>query len=184
MPSSDFTTILQKRRRELNELADLLEGEYKKLGILKNIPWLSSQKRTLVLLHKNYSILVMDLESKSYGDSDGAKKSLGYLEFLKQPKFLIYLGFLIDLVNSLSKLSELFQANMLLICEIRRCTEEKAAAIEGLYLSLGSTLMKMQEEVEVVDGETKQEGDIKYQGVVLDRPTRRISDIVQLDPMS
>ena len=73
----------------------------------------------------------MDLESKSYGDSDGAKKSIGYLEFLKQPKVLSYLGFLIDLVNSLSKLSELFQANMLLICEIRRCTEEKAAAIKG-----------------------------------------------------
>ena len=79
----------------------------------------------------------MDLESKSYGDSDGAKKSLGYLEFLKQTKFLIYLGFFLDLVNSLSKLSELFQANMLLICEIRRCTEEKAAAIKGLSLFLG-----------------------------------------------
>ena len=35
-----------------------------------------------------------------------------------------------------------------------------------------------------MDGETTQEGVIKYQGVVLDRPGGRRSDIVQHDPKS
>ena len=73
---------------------------------------------------------------------------------------------------------------MLLICDIRRCTEEKAASIEGLFLFLCPMLMKMQEEMQVVDGETAQGGDIKYQGVILDRPGGRRSDIVQHDPKS
>ena len=113
----------------------------------------------------------MDLEANSYGDSDGAKKARGYLDFLKDPKFLMYLCFLIDMVSILGSLSLDFQHDSILACEINRRVEDKMVSIDGLVITKGPEMRKLLKDMAVVDGETTQGGDIKFKDVVLDRPT-------------
>ena len=73
------------RRKELKAIGDLLQEEFQQLGLLKKIRWLASRARALRLLEANYKALVYDLESKSYGTSETAKKALGYADFIKKP---------------------------------------------------------------------------------------------------
>ena len=47
--------------------------------------------------------MVYDLESKSYGTTETAKKAKGYAEFLKTPNFLFYLHFFHDISKDPSK---------------------------------------------------------------------------------
>ena len=89
------------RRKELRDLSVIFNEEFKQLGLMKNIRWLASRTRALKYFSNNYKILIYDLETKSYGQSDTAKKARGYADFLKQPKFLFYLHFFQDLVEVL-----------------------------------------------------------------------------------
>ena len=93
------------RRKELRDPASLFEDEFKQLGHLKNIRWIASRSRDLTLLETNYKVMVYDLESKSYGTTETAKKAKGYVEFLKTPNFLFYLHFFQDIVEKLHPLS-------------------------------------------------------------------------------
>lgn len=56
------------QRKGLNKLALLFDENFKQFGLLKNICWLASRSRALVLLGNNYKILVS--ESKSYVNSE------------------------------------------------------------------------------------------------------------------
>ena len=64
--------------------------------------------RTLSLIKSNYQILVYDREQNSYGESETAKKALGYINFLKQPKFLFFLFYLQDLIAVLKPVALTF----------------------------------------------------------------------------
>ena len=108
------------RRKELKEMAKEIEVEFKQLGLLKNIRWLASRALTLKFLEQNYKAILHDLESKSYGKDETAKKAKGVLNFLKKPAFLFYLHFFQDFVESLKELSLIFQTKKLLACEIPR----------------------------------------------------------------
>lgn len=50
---------------------------------ISSICWLASTYRALILLGNNYKILVYNLESKSYGNSETTKKHLAMLTSLK-----------------------------------------------------------------------------------------------------
>ena len=131
------------RRKKLNDLALLLEEEFRQLGRLKQIRWLASRSRALQLLELNYKVLVFDLESKSYGDGDTAKKALGYVNFLKTPKFLFYVHFLQDLVDKLRPLSLEFQKSELLACHVPRKLEETKAVIDAMCDTPGEALVRL-----------------------------------------
>ena len=131
------------RRKELKTIGDLLDEEFKQLGLLKNIRWLASRSRALSILETNYRVLVSDLEQKSYGSDETAKKALGYLEFIKKPKFLFYLHFFQDLVAILKDLSKIFQKDSLLVCEIPRLVEKTCSKVECLSITNGQALVKI-----------------------------------------
>ena len=57
-------------------------------------------------------------ESKSYGDSETAKKASGYADFIKTPKLIFYLTFLQDVLDKLWPLSLEFQKDELLVYHI------------------------------------------------------------------
>ena len=70
------------RRKELHDLTGIFnDEEFKQLGLMKNIRWLTSRTRALKYFSSNYKILIYDLETKSYGQSDTAKKARGMLIF-------------------------------------------------------------------------------------------------------
>ena len=115
------------RRKELWDLASLFEDEFKQLGRLKNIRWIASRSRALTLLETNYKVMVYDLESKSYGTTETAKKAKGYVEFLKTPNFLFYLHFFQDIIEKLRPFPLQFQRDDLLVCHVPRKLEETKA---------------------------------------------------------
>ena len=107
------------RRQGLKRIAEIFE-DFKKIRLLNNIRWIASRSRLFNLVESNYSILVYDLEQKSYNQSEIGKKALGCVTFMKQPNFLFSLHFLQDLVETIRPASLKFQQNDLLSCEIRR----------------------------------------------------------------
>jgi hypothetical protein len=64
-----------KRRKELKDIAELFQGKFRQLGLVRNIRWIASRSRALNVIEKDYRYLVYDLEQKSYGSDETAKKS-------------------------------------------------------------------------------------------------------------
>ena len=56
----------------------------------------------------------------SYNQSETGKKALGYVTFIRQPKFLFHLHFLQVFVETMRPVSLKFQQNDFLSCEIPR----------------------------------------------------------------
>ena len=80
-------------------------------------------------------MLIYDMEQKWYGDSKTGKKALGYVKFLKQPKFLFYLFYLQDVVGVLRPVSLKFQQDQLLVCEIPRMVAKASDQIAALSVT-------------------------------------------------
>ena len=161
------------RRKELKEMAKEIEVEFKQLGLLKNIKWLASRSRALNILEYNYMCVVFDLECRSYGKDETAKKAQGFLNFLKKPTFLFYLHFFQDFVESLQELSLIFQRNEPLACEIPRLINEKIMNLEMLsVVSEGVNRLKENFSVNTSD-------EIIYDSdIILDIPAGR-RDIIE-----
>ena len=130
------------RRKELKDMASEIEVEFKQFGLLKNIRWLASRSRVLQILEHNYLAIVYDLESKSYGTDETANKARGFLSFVKKTKFLFYLHFFQDFVESLKQLSLIFQKKELLICEVPLLLDEKITNI-GVINEIGDGLKRL-----------------------------------------
>ena len=169
------------RRKELKQVAELLKDEFKQLGRLKNIRWLSSRSRALCVLETNYKVLNFDLESKSYGNDETAKKALGYLKFITTPKFLSYLNFLQDLVAVLKTLSLQFQKDSLLACEVSRKLEENCAVMDALSIVPGEYLTRLMKEMTV---KQEQNNDLVYKEVILTKECGRRDEDIPHNPQS
>ena len=60
------------RRQGLKRIAEIFE-DFKKICLLKNIRWIASRSRLFYSVESNYSILVYDLEEKSYNIYEATK---------------------------------------------------------------------------------------------------------------
>lgn len=167
------------RRKELQLIADMFEEEVKKLGLLKKIRWVASRARALNLIESNYQVLVYDLEQKSYGDSETAKKALGYVKFIKQPKFLFYLFYLQDLVAVLRPLSLKFQQDELLVCEIPRLVSKAIDQIESLSVTRGQNVERLMSSLKL---HPERSYDLMFKDVILDKPEGRRVEPIEHTP--
>ena len=93
------------RRNELEFIADMFQKEVKKLGLMKKNCWVASHTVVLNLIESNYQILVYNLV-QTYRKSKTAKKTLGFINFLKQLDFcFIYLSSCYCFVTSVIEVS-------------------------------------------------------------------------------
>ena len=164
------------RRKELRDLSVIFNEEFKQLGLMKNIRWLASRTRALKYFSNNYKILIYDLETKSYGQSDTAKKARGYADFLKQPKFLFYLHFFQDLVEVLRPLSLYFQREYILVSDVPQKMETIKASVEGLVDSPGDAMNDLMENLTLTNG------DLEFKEVTLDKPSGRRMEPIEHSP--
>ena len=169
------------RRQELKQIGDMFAEEFKKFGLLKKIRWIASRERALKLIETNYEIIVYDMEQKSYGTSETAKKALGYAQFMKNPKFLFYLHFLQDLVGTLKPISLKFQQEDFLCCQVPRVISEACSRIESLSVTHSESLMRLMSTLKLHD---ERSYDLMYKGVILDKPTGRRVDEISHTPES
>ena len=165
-----FYYLSAVRRQELKHISEMFEEEFKKLGLLKNIRWIASRARALNLIEANYKIIVYDLEQKSYVRSETGKKALGYVKFMKQPKFIFYLHFLQDLVETLKPISLKFQRDDLLACEIPRIISGASSCIESLSITDGANLSRL---MLIMKLHPDRSYDLLYKDVILDKPVGR-----------
>ena len=167
------------RRKELLQMAEVLEEEFQQLGRMKNIRWISSRARALSILEKNFKTIIYDLESKSYSANDTGAKAKGFLKCLKHPKFLFHLHFMQDFVNVLRELSLLFQRDNLLACEILRHISDSCTKIDSLSITSGECINRLMNRL-IVDEEKR----VTYNEVVLDRPGGRHAEKIVHEPLA
>lgn len=169
------------RRQELKQIGDMFAEEFKKFGLLKKIRWIASRDRALKLIETNYQIIVYDMEQKSYGSTETAKKARGYAQFMKNPKFLFYLHFLQDLVGTVRPISLKFQQEEFLCCEVPRVISEASSRIESLSVTQGESLTRLMSTMKLHE---ERSYDLMYKDVILDKPSGRRVDEINHTPES
>ena len=170
-----FYYVSPVRRKELKKIGDMFGSEFRQLGLLKKIRWIASRARALNIIETNYEVLIFDLESKSYGTSETAKKALGYLQFIKEPKFLFYLNFLQDLVNVIKFVSFKFQEDQLLSCEVPRVISDVKQQLDSLLVTTLKSLERLMSNLKPDPINTHEE-ILMYKSVTLNKPDGRRAD--------
>ena len=74
---------------------------------------------------------------------------MGYVNFIKTPKFIFYLHFIQDLVNSIRFLSLEFQKSDLLACHVPRKLEETKARVDSLCETPGDAQNRLYEALSI-----------------------------------
>ena len=164
-------------RTETN--AEMFPEDFKKFDLLKNIRWIASRSRALNFVESNHLILIHDLEQKPYNQSETGKKALGFVKFMKQPKFLFYLHFLQDLVETMRPLSLKFQQNDLLSCRIQRIIVGVSSSIEASSLTSGPSYIRLMTELHLYP---ECSYELLYKDVILEKPDGRRDAKVEHNP--
>ena len=86
--------------------------------------------------------MILRLDLKSYNQIEAGKKALGFVTFMKQPKFLFYLHFLQDLVETMRLVSVKFQENLLSF-EIPYIIASVSSSIEALSITSGPSYSRL-----------------------------------------
>ena len=122
----------------------------------------------------NNSVCCIRLDGLALRLPDGAKKALGYAEFLKTPNFLFYVQSFQDIVEKLQPLSLEFQKEELRVCHVPSKVEETKAMVDVLYDVSGEIYSCLLQGLKD-DGNDRY---LVYQDKVLKKPTgRRAPDI-------
>ena len=121
-----------KKRRELQDVIDIIQENTAHFGGVSTTRWLASRHRALVPLEKNFPVSVSHLEHVATGRGGDAAKAKGILKFLKTENFFKMLCFMLDITKTLRDLSVQFQSNQLLITDVGRKIEATLSNLEVL----------------------------------------------------
>ena len=119
------------------------------------------------------------VEQKLYGDSKTGKKALGYVKFLKQPKFLFYLFYLQDVVGVLRPVSLKFQQDQLLVCEIPRMVAKASDQIAALSVRCSKNLDCLMSMLKLRE---QNPSELLFKHVILDKPEGRRVEHIEHTP--
>ena len=101
-----------KRMKEADEIAEIMEEQFKKPEKANGTRWVDHKLRAVTKLIMNWKIIVMHLmsyaEDKSNKGEDRAKAK-GMVKKLQEFKLVWYLHFTKDILNEMAKVSLLFQ---------------------------------------------------------------------------
>ncbi|KAJ8301583.1 hypothetical protein KUTeg_020570 [Tegillarca granosa] len=113
------TLNLLFNRRELVEIASVLEEASIKQTGLQKTRWVASRHRALVALEKSFPTVVYYFNhSASTGKGEDQAKAKGIVKELCSERFVRFLHFMIDLTKVLSDISKQFQNDHLFISDV------------------------------------------------------------------
>ena len=107
-----------KRRRQLNEIAEVLEEDPVYFSGPCGSRWMVSRLRAYSAVKKHFPSVIMHLEDASHRKGEDGAKCVGYLRILKNRRFLEALSFLIDVLQILTDLSLTLQRDDILVTEV------------------------------------------------------------------
>ena len=104
----------------------------------------------------------------SYESSESGEKASGYVAQLKNPRFLFYLNFFLDMVTTLSNLSLQLQRDELLVIDVPYLLEATETKLRMLSVEPGPYYKQLMEELTV-----NANGDMVFRDVILEQPRTR-----------
>ena len=107
-----------KRVRELEEIGNAMKLKLLSLGSVHQCRWVASQLRVLKALDQNYQAICKHFQYIIQDGSKDAAKVSGLLLRLRSPKFVSFLLFMKDFIQVITRLSEMFQRDDLLVIEV------------------------------------------------------------------
>jgi len=107
-----------KRRREVNEIAGILDQDAICYTGLQKTRWVASHFRAISALERHFLTTVMHLQHKSQTKGDDGAKAKGMLQTLQSDKFVKFMYFLLDVMKVLSDLSKSFQREEFCITDL------------------------------------------------------------------
>ena len=90
----------------------------KKFGSVHQCRWVASQLRALNALHQNYQATCEHFQAIAQEGSKDAAKVSGLLLRLRSPKFVTFLLFMRDFIQVITRLSQIFQGDDLLVIDV------------------------------------------------------------------
>ena len=126
-----------KRRREVNEIANILEEDTVYYSGIQATRWLASRHRAICSLEKHFPTTVMHLQHKAGLSDEQGQRAKGILKELLSEKFVKYLYFTMDVTKVLSTLSKTFQSDELCITDVVTSLETTLTLLEELRLEKG-----------------------------------------------
>ena len=101
-----------KRLRELEEVANFLDGTVRKFGSIYEVRWMASKQGALNVTINNWRSVIFHLEDASArGTRDESATAKGILKVITSYKWVSYLHFLTDLMGVLTKWSLQLQSD-------------------------------------------------------------------------
>ena len=131
-----------KRRREVNEIANILDEDNVYYSGLQTTRWLASRHRAICALEKHFPTTVMHLQHKAGFYDEQGQRAKGILKNLMSEKFVKYLYFMMDVTKILSTLSKTFQNDDLCITDVVTSLETTLTLLEELRLEKGPQYKK------------------------------------------
>jgi len=104
-----------KRKREVQQIAEVLDITLCRFGTVKQVRWVSSKLRAVKAIIRNYPALVMHLEHASNSKTTESVKAKALLKEVTTPKFM---HVMLDCLTLVTRTSCLFQSDDHLLVEV------------------------------------------------------------------
>ena len=131
-----------KRRREVNEIANIIDEDVVYYSGLQKTRWLAIRYRAIAALEKHYVTTAMHLQHKTGSTGEDSARAKGILKQLLSQRFVKHLYFLLDVMKILSDLSKSFQQDQLCITDVVATLETSMTLLEELKLQRGCQYKK------------------------------------------
>lgn len=149
-----------KRRRELSEIAALLNTSLAHFSSVKQVRWLSSKARAIDAVKQNLGSVASHLEHDAAAGirADDSNKVNGILTQMTSVPFLRMLHFLLDYLPIVSELSRAFQTEDVLVIQMPPLIETTLVKLAVLKAQPGKNMKAFQARY---DATTRTFGDLK-----------------------
>ncbi|XP_021365405.1 zinc finger protein 862-like [Mizuhopecten yessoensis] len=133
-----------KRRRELSEIAKILEESTISQTGLQKTRWIASRRRALIAIEKSFPSVVDHLNhAASTGKGDDKARAKGIVQEICSERFVRFLYFMIDVTKILADLSRQFQNEELFITDVMVKLQTCLLRLEELKHRPGEYLNKL-----------------------------------------
>lgn len=112
----------------------------------------------MLAVDRNWKATVLHLENVSASSRDHAAIAKGLLKILKSARFITFLGFMLDFIAVLSKLSCSFQSDSLVLAEVLDEINIAIVSLRALQAGLGQQQQRYEQEFNDVTNPTEFKG--------------------------
>ena len=157
-----------KKRQEIKSLSTLLDETFKQFGSLKYVRWVQSRYHALGIINHNYTALVKHQQEIAASNDKNDAKAKGHVLQLKSLRFLYYLQFSMDFVETIRQTSLFFQKDDLLVCCVLRIINERISVLKALKVQNGKNMCQF-----LLNLTEDEDGNISFKNIVLNKEAGR-----------